>query len=96
MSRLEAGVEAGGGIGPDAAPPSPTKEFVDEIRSSGLSFCGFGKEKQERVKDERNEERARSLFGVSALAIAKLHKDLHELEEEYRIKNFNSMQSTFS
>ena len=65
---MGAGVEAGRGIGPDAAPPSPTKEFVDEIRSSGLSFCGFSKEKQERVKDERNEERFRSLFGVSALS----------------------------
>jgi hypothetical protein len=59
---------------------------VEDIRFAGLKFCGYTKERQKRVKQERNEERFRALYGVSSNAITKFHRDFHQIgEEEDRI-----------
>jgi hypothetical protein len=64
----------------------PPQKSVDEIRIAGLEFCGYTKERQERVRpgSGRNEERFRALYGVSSIAITKFHRDFHQIEEEDR------------
>lgn len=63
----------------------PSQKSVDDIRFAGLEFCGYTKIRQKRVKQERNEERFRALYGVSSIAITKLHRDFLQIEEEDRI-----------
>jgi hypothetical protein len=64
----------------------PSQKSVNDIRFAGLEFCGYTEKRQKKVKpgSGRNEERFRALYGVSSIAITKLHRDLHQIEEEDR------------
>ena len=80
--------DTGMGTNTDTNQEEPSQPFVDEIRSEGLTFCGFDTKRQGTYQKDTTEGRFRALYGTSSLAAAKLHRDLHQLDEAYRIGKF--------